>query len=77
MRCSQCNNDLQENTNFGTYCGKKIKKTCTKCGKEIFEEDKFCIYCGNDSEEEKVHHHDEKEHDDHDEHEGAEMEVAQ
>ena len=41
MRCSQCNNDLQENTNFCTYCGKKIKKTCTKCGKEV-EVDSRC-----------------------------------
>ena len=48
MKCLNCQNEINNNSNFCEYCGKKIEKNifCSNCGSKI-ESGNYCTNCGN------------------------------
>lgn len=49
MICTNCNNEIDNDSNFCKYCGTKVVKAnvCPKCGAEHLPKDaKFCPDCG-------------------------------
>ena len=52
MKCSNCNNEIPENTKFCTFCGTPVKKeekspVCPSCGAQVKAGASFCTSCGN------------------------------
>ena len=49
MKCLNCNNEINENSNFCEYCGTKIEKQinnyCSNCG-SLLNSGNFCSSCG-------------------------------
>lgn len=50
MKCTNCNNTIQDDNVFCPYCGHKVEKykTCPNCGVEMAEDFNFCPKCGYD-----------------------------
>ena len=48
MKCHYCGKEIEEDSSFCGYCGKKQLKVryCIKCGHELDADDVFCGYCG-------------------------------
>lgn len=48
MKCTNCNNNIRENTKFCTYCGISLQNLsiCSNCNSEICKNANFCTYCG-------------------------------
>ncbi len=51
MKCLNCQNEINDNSNFCEYCGKKVEKQviksnyCVKCGNKL-DGGNFCSNCG-------------------------------
>ena len=46
MKCSKCDNEIPDGSEFCNNCGKRVIAKCSKCGKEIPEGSHFCNFCG-------------------------------
>ena len=51
MLCNGCNREIEDDSEFCEYCGKKVEKElkkmfCASCGKEVENNSLFCKHCG-------------------------------
>ena len=51
MLCNGCKREIENDSEFCEYCGKKVKKEfenlfCSSCGKQIENNSLFCKHCG-------------------------------
>ncbi len=52
MKCTNCNNEIPENTKFCKFCGTPVEKeqkspVCPSCGAQVKPGASFCTSCGN------------------------------
>ena len=58
MLCNNCKREIENDSEFCEYCGKKVEKEseklfCTSCGKQIECNSLFCKHCGAPIDDEK------------------------
>ena len=58
MLCNNCKREIENDSEFCEYCGKKVEKEseklfCTSCGKQIECNSLFCKHCGASVDNEK------------------------
>ena len=48
MRCSSCNEDNPEGSQFCESCGSRLAPVCPACGAEVSQDARFCKACGHE-----------------------------
>lgn len=59
MICPNCHREIVDNSQYCSYCGKKIHR-CGYCNQPLISGTKFCTYCGRPVEEQTDSHQNER-----------------